>query len=143
MPELTFDPEGIHHALLNVVTNAIDACEGGESRAGRGRDSLRYRPKNSPGSSSPITVPGSPEEDRARIFNLFESTKGHGGTGLGLSVSQKILQEHGGEIVVESELGCGSSFTLELPTVHPDELITGDKPKSSDDSQPPMTIYAD
>ena len=48
---------------------------------------------------------------------MFVSKKGHRGTGLGLPVSQKILQEHGGEIRVESRFGEGSRFILELPAV--------------------------
>jgi signal transduction histidine kinase len=50
-----------------------------------------------------------------KIFELFHSTKGNRGTGLGLAVSRKIVQEHGGEISVESRLGSGSKFTIALP----------------------------
>jgi signal transduction histidine kinase len=58
---------------------------------------------------------GIPEDQLSRIFNVFESTKGARGTGLGLAVSQKIIREHGGEIRVESKLGEGSRFTLSWP----------------------------
>jgi signal transduction histidine kinase len=47
---------------------------------------------------------------------MFVSTKGQRGTGLGLPVSQKIMQEHGGDIRVESTPGVGSRFILEFPT---------------------------
>jgi signal transduction histidine kinase len=57
--------------------------------------------------------------DVEKIFTLFVSHKGGRGTGLGLPVSQKILKEHGGQILVESELDHGSRFTLELPAVVP------------------------
>jgi two-component system, NtrC family, sensor kinase len=60
---------------------------------------------------------GIPEEDLAKIFCVFESRKGNRGTGLGLPVSQKILQEHGGDIRVESQLDLGSTFYLEFPAV--------------------------
>ena len=63
---------------------------------------------------------GIPDEHLARIFNVFESSKGNRGTGLGLSVSQKILQEHGGEIRVSSQPGQGSTFTLDLPAIQPE-----------------------
>jgi signal transduction histidine kinase len=49
------------------------------------------------------------------IFQPFISSKGSRGTGLGLSVSRKILREHGGDIVVQSQVGVGSKFTLKLP----------------------------
>ena len=61
------------------------------------------------------------EETAATVFNLFVSTKGSRGTGLGLTVSKKIMQEHGGDITVASEPGRGSRFTLELPMTLPAE----------------------
>jgi two-component system, NtrC family, sensor kinase len=56
-------------------------------------------------------------DDLEKIFAVFVSRKGGRGTGLGLPVSQKILEEHGGRIRVESTLGEGSRFTLEFPAV--------------------------
>ena len=58
---------------------------------------------------------GIAEEDLSSIFAVFASTKGARGTGLGLPVSQKIIREHGGRIVVTSKVGQGSEFTIELP----------------------------
>ena len=58
---------------------------------------------------------GMKPETVAEIFDLFVSTKGSRGTGLGLTVSRKILREHGGDIRAESELGRGSRFVLEFP----------------------------
>jgi signal transduction histidine kinase len=54
-------------------------------------------------------------EDRARLFEPFFSTKGTRGTGLGLSVSWGLVEEHGGWIEVESAPGKGSRFTVRLP----------------------------
>jgi signal transduction histidine kinase len=114
MPLSTFDPEGLHRAVLNIVTNAIDAVEGSERAAvvihtgwDRTSDTLWV--------SVADNGPGIPPEQLPRIFNIFESTKGARGTGLGLAVSQKILREHGGEIAVESQPGQGSRFTLAWP----------------------------
>jgi hypothetical protein len=55
----------------------------------------------------------------ADIFKPFVSTKGARGTGLGLAVSRKILREHGGDIVVQSQPGKMSKFTLRLPIKSP------------------------
>ena len=66
------------------------------------------------------------EDQLARIFHVFESTKGARGTGLGLAVSQKIIREHGGDIAVESRLGEGSRFTLAWPSLD-DEQHPADK----------------
>ena len=59
--------------------------------------------------------PGIPADTLPDIFNLFVSTKGAKGTGLGLTVSQKILREHGGDISVESTATHGTCFTLSFP----------------------------
>jgi two-component system NtrC family sensor kinase len=111
-----FDPDLLHRAVLNIVTNAIDACE---KRPGAQVDvGIELDPE---GHLVQILVSdngeGIPQEDLGRIFSVFESKKGARGTGLGLPVSQKILREHGGDIRVESTPGAGSRFSLELPLV--------------------------
>ena len=118
MPVLLFDPEGMHRAILNVVSNAVDACQDlGESRvdietrydATQAMAFIRVADNGS----------GIEKNDLEKIFTVFVSHKGGRGTGLGLPVSQKILQEHGGRIRVESNTGAGSIFTLELPATTP------------------------
>jgi signal transduction histidine kinase len=125
IPRLMFDAEGIHRAVLNVVTNAIDACEGIEdgkvnvsSKFDAGEQLVRIVVQDNGSGIEP--------EDLKKLFTLFVSTKGSRGTGLGLSVSQKICREHGGRILVDSKRGAGSRFTLELPAVLP--------PPAKDDS---------
>jgi signal transduction histidine kinase len=71
--------------------------------------------------------PGIPEDQLARIFNIFESTKGARGTGLGLAVSQKILREHGGDVIVETKPGFGCRFVLDWPRID-EEHRTIDQP---------------
>ena len=56
-------------------------------------------------------------ENLDRVFNIFESTKGARGTGLGLAVSRKIVREHGGEIRVESQPDEGCCFSLIWPRI--------------------------
>ncbi len=124
MPEMVFDPEGIHRAVLNVVTNAIDAVSEREESerdapARVGVASL-YLPRKA---LVRITItdngPGIPEDQRENLFSPFVSSKKSRGTGLGLPVSQKILNEHGGRIEVHSQPGHGSRFVLELPATLP------------------------
>ena len=114
LPPLLFDPEGISRAVLNVVTNALDAVEGRPDpmitiEAGLDRDAglVRIGVEDNGAGMAPETL--------ERIFNVFMSTKGARGTGLGLAVSRKILQEHGGDIRATSREGEGSSFVLEFP----------------------------
>ncbi len=119
MPELVFDPEGIHRAVLNVVTNALDAA----AEAGQGGQ-VAVRSEYAPGEARVRVVvedngPGIPPDQLENLFRPFVSTKGGRGTGLGLPVSQKIVGEHGGRVLVESEPGKGSRFTLELPATLP------------------------
>ena len=57
---------------------------------------------------------------REKAFSLFFSSKGGGGTGLGLFISNKIAQAHGGEIKIESEEGKGSRFIVSLPRKKPE-----------------------
>ncbi len=118
MGTLTFDPEGIHRATLNVLTNAIDACDKRDDGVVIVRTELA-----SEESIARIIVEdngaGIPPEEINNIFTLFVSHKGGRGTGLGLPVSQKILKEHGGRILCESTVGQGSRFALEFPAAIP------------------------
>ncbi len=118
LPTLMFDPEAIHRAILNIVTNAIDACD--ERPNGRVIVSSHY---DEAAKLAQIIVEdngaGIAPDDLDAIFTVFVSRKGGRGTGLGLPVSQKILEEHGGQVRVESTVGQGSRFTLEFPSTPP------------------------
>lgn len=118
MPQLVFDPEGMHRAVLNVVTNAIDAASEQEERPGAVEV---WTELDVPSSTLRVVVcdngPGIAPDQMSKLFSPFVSSKKGRGTGLGLPVSQKILTEHGGRIVVDSCPGQGSRFTLELPAV--------------------------
>ncbi len=114
LPLLLFDPVGLSRAVLNVVTNALDAVEGrpgGEvtitAQIDAEADVARVTVADNGAGMSPETL--------AEIFTLFVSTKGARGTGLGLTVSRKILREHGGDIQASSRQGAGSTFVLEFP----------------------------
>ena len=64
---------------------------------------------------------GMTDEVKRRIFDPFFTTKGVTNSGLGMSVSYGIIKRHGGEILVESEPGKGSTFAIHLPTGYPAE----------------------
>jgi signal transduction histidine kinase len=115
LPRVMIDTEGIHRAVLNIVTNAIDACESSEN--------ARVSIKTDWDAETPLARisisdngVGIEEAEIPSIFQLFASTKGSRGTGLGLPVTQKIIREHGGKISVTSAPGQGSTFVIELPS---------------------------
>ena len=114
IPLKSFDSEGLHRATLNIVSNALDACE--EETDGTVTVSTEF---DAEANQLRIIVEdngvGIAAHEIDKVFTVFESKKGNRGTGLGLPVSQKILQEHGGDISVESELGKGSRFILHWP----------------------------
>ena len=127
MPRVMIDPEGIHRAVLNIVTNAIDACEGAQDA----RVSI-VNEWDAQKSAARIRITdngvGIDESDIGSIFQFFASSKGSRGTGLGLPVSRKIIAEHGGTISVSSQPGQGSAFTIELPMTRksePKEMADG------------------
>src|SRR5262249_53312103 len=124
LPLVQADPEGLHRALMNVVGNAFDAVEDRKDP----RVTVGTRPDPEVGWVRLLVrdngVGISPEKLND-IFKPFVSTKGAKGTGLGLAVSRKILREHGGDIVVQSQVGRGSLFTLRLPIRSPLVLDAG------------------
>ncbi len=115
--EIYLDPPGIHRGLLNLVSNAIDACifDSDEEKVWYVR--LTSRPVDGGGVRFTVADNGSgmDAEVQNKIFTQFFSTKGARGTGLGLLVTQKIMEEHGGTIDVKSEPGKGTIFTIRLP----------------------------
>jgi len=114
VPKCPADPEGVHRALLNIVGNALDAVEGVD---GARVTVTTLREPDGKWVRIEVTDngPGVPPEKQTEIFRPFVSSKGSRGTGLGLAVSRKIVREHGGDIVLRSEVGGGSTFALRLP----------------------------
>ncbi|MDX2455526.1 sensor histidine kinase [Desulfosarcina sp.] len=111
------DPEGIHQCLLNLVTNAIDACVDTEPGDGAQRITLSVRPLADGGISYQVadTCCGMDERTKARLFQRFFSTKGERGTGIGLMLTRTIVHRHNGTIDVTSQPGRGACFTINLP----------------------------
>ncbi|MGD8238848.1 MAG: GAF domain-containing protein [Armatimonadota bacterium] len=102
----------LRSVLSNLIINAVDAMPEG------GTVTVRTRRCES---TAVITVSdtgmGMSEEDIARIFDPFFSTKGEGGLGLGLTVAYATVAAHGGSISVESEEGAGTTFHISLPAI--------------------------
>lgn len=121
LPAIKADAKQIKTCFVNVLTNAVQAMpRGGEIRVsasflngvngvngpngGRPRVEMRFED----------TGPGIPAEDRERIFAPYFSTKTTG-FGLGLAITRKIIEDHGGKIFVENGRGAGTVMVMELP----------------------------
>ena len=115
---VAMDVSGIHQCLVNLVSNAIDACR--PEICGHEKGKITVGTCTRPNWAVCFEVRdngcGISSEDKEKIFTTFFSTKGADGTGLGLLNVQKIAQEHGGCIEVESEPAKGSVFRLLLPS---------------------------
>lgn len=112
-----FDPEGIHRCLLNLVTNAIDACIDHEPWNRKKEIVLKTVKADGWGVEYQVAdnCCGMAEEVRGKIFQSFYSTKGPRGAGIGLMITKKTVDDHEGIIEVESEETKGSTFTIKLP----------------------------
>lgn len=115
--EIWIDPELIHACILNLVTNALDACMGIASSKKAGEVNIRSLKVDDWAVEYHVIDNGCgmDKETIKQIFQRFFSTKGTRGTGLGLMISKKIIDDHGGVIHVESEKGQGSTFIIRLP----------------------------
>jgi signal transduction histidine kinase/pSer/pThr/pTyr-binding forkhead associated (FHA) protein len=116
MPPVPLDSDGIHQVIMNLLSNAVDAVE---PQKGLIRVVCRYEPEEKSACLEVIdNGKGIPPGMMKHVFELFHSTKGNRGTGLGLAVAKKIIDEHDGSISVKSTLGEGTVFTVRLPVFH-------------------------
>ncbi len=111
------DPRTIYDALLNLVSNAVDACTEDADETKQHAVTVTTRKAENAGVRFSVadTGIGMDERTQEKLFTNFFSTKGSRGTGLGLMVTHKIVNEHRGEIFVASQLGVGTTFTMVLP----------------------------
>ncbi len=135
LPMVMADGHQIQQVLLNIINNARQALEAHQSR-GRITISSDVSDKN-----VRITIrdngPGIPPENLGRIFDPFFTTKEVGkGTGLGLSLCYGIIQEHGGNITVESRAGQGAAFIIELPIGPESAPVIPNTPPETDKLNP-------
>jgi len=124
IPPFLFDAEQIHRAVTNIVTNAIDAArtQRDEGLGTRDEGRVYLTSHHSPLAPHPLVQiiiedngPGIPPDMVESLFRPFTSHKKGSGTGLGLAVTNKIFEEHGGRIDVGTSSHGGARFVLELP----------------------------
>ena len=120
LPETTSDSSQLQQVFLNILNNAIDAV------AKEGVISVQtthYSKEKKVGICITDDGPGMPAEVLSKIFDPFFTTKEVGkGTGLGLAISYSIVEKLGGKIVVNSEVGKGTTFTILLPVVNHEQF---------------------
>jgi len=114
LPFLSCDFKRLQQAFVNILWNAIEAMPTGgkltvSTNFDRGRDEIEIKISD--------TGNGIPEEDVERIFEPFFTTKADGkGVGLGLSVAYGIIRQHQGEIYIQSKVGEGTEFSIQIPS---------------------------
>ena len=115
------DKSGIHRVLLNLVTNAIDACIFDPDTSKNWQVTVRTRVEKNEEKILVFEISdnglGMTQEVQEKLFSRFFSTKEGRGTGLGLLITQKIVEEHGGEVKVSSTSGKGTTFFVYLKGV--------------------------
>jgi signal transduction histidine kinase len=134
--EIEADPAYIQAALLNILENAVDACLAQGARKPpkvvfslrRKKDRLEFDILDNGIGMDPAT--------QEKLFTPFFSSKGDKGTGLGLFIANKIVEQHGGQITVSSAPGRGSLFRISLPVVCLNTVPGGEGGSSNADSPP-------
>jgi len=125
--EFEIDPGFVRSAMVNILENAIDACTKESSKkyhkilfeVKQDKNDIRFNVHD--------TGIGMDSDTREKVFDLFFSSKGSKGTGLGLFISNKIIGQHGGSIEVDSTPGHGSHFCIRLPKKLPKPIKTTSK----------------
>lgn len=109
------DPKAVRSLLINLIENSLDACRVDKKKqTHQVRIGLKGYPEHIEFEIQDNGI-GMDQETREKAFSLFFSSKGAEGTGLGLFISNKIAQAHGGKIQLESELDQGTRFIVKLP----------------------------
>ncbi len=120
MPEVLIKENSIQQVLLNLIGNAMDAMKDADAKeirvegyVGDGFVDVKVKDNGQ----------GIPSEALEKIFEPFFTTKPVGkGTGLGLAISQSICRQHGGDLICESEVGAGTTFTIRIPLEAADHI---------------------
>jgi polar amino acid transport system substrate-binding protein len=123
LPEVVCDAEGIRSVVMDLISNALDACSWKQYDPGEKPEVvMRVVPAVRRGHIEiqvQDNAEGMTEEVRKRVFTPFFSTKEKKGTGMGLAVVARIVESHEGDTYVESEPGEGATFRVSLPIQGP------------------------
>ncbi len=120
--DAVMDPDGLHSVISNLVANAIDACK---MDLWKDEHLIEIRSRKARNGSVVIEVAdngtGIDRDMKDHVFEDFFSSKGDKGTGLGLMVTQKVMNEHGGRVTFRSRPGQGTTFVATFPERHLDQ----------------------
>jgi PAS domain S-box-containing protein len=131
------DFDRIVQALVNLLSNAVKFAPAGSA--------IHVRGVNGENGTVDIAIQdtgaGISAEDQQQLFQKFQQVDGSasrrvGGTGLGLSITKALVEQHGGSIAVQSEVGAGSTFTIRLPAADAVYSALRQSPESDDDTAP-------
>ena len=118
VPAVAGDPDRLLQVFLNLIRNGTEAMAGGGGELAVRTRFERLAPQCGGRAAAVVEIAdrgaGIPPEIQGKLFNPFFTTK-HRGTGLGLPISQRIVEEHGGAIEVQSQMGQGTVFRVLLP----------------------------
>jgi signal transduction histidine kinase len=112
----------VHSALLNILDNAVDACTKDTSKQKHTITLKVKQDKRHIIFDVADNGLGMDSDTSEKIFTPFFSLKGEKGTGLGLFISNKIIDQHGGEIIVKSKLGQGTLFRIKIPKMQSESV---------------------
>jgi signal transduction histidine kinase len=128
LPKITADAGQLSQAFVNIILNGIQAMQGGGEltvktdvgeivKLGQGLKEGEEEARQQPSIFIEIsdTGVGIPEENKNKIFDPFFTTKEVGGTGMGLPITRRIIEEHHGSIRLTSKIGKGTTFFVSLP----------------------------
>ena len=124
LPLISADPQQLEQVMINLFLNAIDAMpKGGHLRVQANIEAASVDGGGQVAIAVSDSGGGIDPNDLGKIFQPFFSAKKGKGIGLGLSITERIIKNHGGTISVQSEPGEGTTFTIRLPVAH--EIVSG------------------
>jgi signal transduction histidine kinase len=122
MGNFEIDSGAVRLALINILENALDACAEDSANKSHKIVFTAKREGNDVIFEVKDNGIGMDRETKESLFTLFFSSKGNKGTGLGLFIANKIIDQHGGKITVASTSGQGSNFRIKLPKTIPNSV---------------------